>query len=267
MSHPNLAVDVLVACALVFPWVILPLRMRKTHWVSVDARFEPFDPERDDVPTRAAEVLQEIVPDLERLGFRCLGHFRVEGTVANADACVTLFENRRTRQTARRLTTIVEKSRNPQLRQGVTSLIFYTEFTDGSRLVTSNTAQRSIQPIRRNRPESMSFPWIQDPVRLYAIHDACVARYAGDGIRVAPTISDPAEYLRTSRNDEVARFVESGYYQRDEASGRYRSTWKGAYLMTWKLLWPVKPVRHLLRDYWAARMLRELGLDGPTNRA
>ena len=42
--------------------------------------------------------------------------------------------------------------RNPQLRQGITSLIFYTEFTDGSRLVTSNTAQRSIQPIRRNRP-------------------------------------------------------------------------------------------------------------------
>ena len=39
---------------------------------------------------------------------------------------------------------------------------------------------------------------------------------------------------------------ESGYYYHDEEHRVYRLTWRGAILMTWKLLWPIKQIRAML---------------------
>jgi hypothetical protein len=52
--------------------------------------------------------------------------------------------------------------------------------------------------------------------------------------------------------------VDCGYYYRDELAGVQRPTWKGAILMTWKLCWPVKPIRLALRRHGARRLLHEL---------
>lgn len=41
----------------------------------------------------------------------------------------------------------------------------------------------------------------------------------------------------------------------------YRPTWRGAFLMSWRLLWPVKPIVRVLRKRRAARLLSELGLE------
>jgi hypothetical protein len=56
----------------------------------------------------------------------------------------------------------------------------------------------------------------------------------------------------------MARHVDLGYYYRDELAGVQRPTLKGAYLMSWRLLWPVKPIRAALRRSKAQRLLREL---------
>src|SRR5262249_33660943 len=133
-------------------------------------------------------------------------------------------------------------------------------FSDGTWLATGNSRMARAIPSLRARRGSMSFPWITDPGELYEIHAASVAHYAADGIPVEPATQDPAEFLRSSIRRELAEFAEVGYTRLVEARGIHRYTWKGAFLMAWKLTWPIKAIREWSRRRKGSRMLRELGL-------
>ena len=74
-------------------------------------------------------------------------------------------------------------------------------------------------------------------------------------------IADPADFLRKSQLKEQAKYSESGYYYHDEEHRVYRLTWRGAILMSWKLLWPIKQIRAILGRVKAARLLREVGME------
>ncbi len=149
-----------------------------------------------------------------------------------------------------------------------TSLVFRTDFTDGSHLGTTDKAVASLFPVQA-RDGSMPCPWVREVHHLYQIHEASVARYAANGVPVNPGLQDPADYLRTFARKQHERFVETGYLALDEASGTYRYTWKGAFLSAWKLTWPIKSIRVWLRHRRALRCLRAMGREdlGPGYRA
>ncbi len=267
-EHMLTTVAILFLCTVGVPWITGPLRLKASQWIGLDVHFDPFDPESEEVPPGARDAILGLVPRLEAVGFHTLGHYRLERSAPNITAFVTLLENRQGRQTARILTTVVQNSPNPVYMGGVPTLIFLTNFGDGSRLVTSNNLLQRLQPsLSRMRRGSMSFPWIRDPFRLYAIHEACVAFHAPDGIRVAPSLSDPVAHLKETRDEELAHFVETGYFYVDESLGQYRLTWKGAMLSGWKLLWPLKPIRQSLRHRAARRILREVEMNQPASSA
>jgi hypothetical protein len=253
-----LAVAAAYAAVFVLPWISGPLDLKRYHWSSSDALYVPIDPQPGDVPDQVLETLREVVPRLEELGFTTLGHFGLDGNLPNCTSFVTLFENRRTWQIAKQLTVI---GPGATVGKATTVLGFFTEFADGSKLITSNPPTRALEPRLGVRQGSMSFPLVRDPTRLYEIHNASVARYAGDRIRVERAILNPAEFLRTSRREQTAKHIESGHFYLDEEGRRYRPTWKGAILMAWKQRWPIKPIRDWSLQRRAGRMLRELGLD------
>jgi hypothetical protein len=240
----------------VYAWIAAPVIIKRRNWCAADPTLQAFDPNSADTPVEAAESLQAVVPALEALGFRNLGHFRASETVPHTRAYVTLFEDRPARQTARLMTTIAEIRGR---RQVETVLAFFTEFTDGTSLVTSNNVTRRLVPLVGFREGSMAFPEVRDPRRLYEIHQASVARFASDAIRLEPQTRDPVEFLRQSVRRETAKLAETGYYAFDEESQIYRPTWKGALLMGWKSVIPIKPIREMLRRRRAARLLHELG--------
>jgi hypothetical protein len=252
--HAERSLFLLLVTFLGFAVFVIPIFVKGTHRHSNDPRFEPIDPDCEQVPLRVAESIAETVPKLEALGFRSLGHFRNERSVPNVGAYVSLFENPGARRTAHPFTVF-------GVRHVSTVLSFKTEFTDGTTLITANSRMPKVFPSGLYREGSMSFPWITDPGQLYQVHEASVVHYASDGIPITADILDPVEYLRASSRRELARFAGAGYYRLDEASQVYRLTWMGAYLMSWKLLWPIKPIRQMLRRRKAASMLRELGLD------
>lgn len=255
-------VAALLVVGFLIPRILIPIEIKRSQWLAVDVCFEPIDERSEGVPPQAIAIYREVAVKMDRHGFRPLGHFRIADSAPNLTAFLGLFENRRARQTARTLATVAESPSNARPRQLATSLVFHTNFTDGTRLMTSNTAVRAVHPRPgTTRQGSMSFPTVRDPVRLYELHEACVGRYAGDGIRAATTITDTLEYLRISRDEETSKLIEAGYYYLDEAKHLYRLTWKGAFLTAWKLQWPIKQIRLMLRRIEIARMLRELNLD------
>jgi hypothetical protein len=248
----------LLAIAAGYFLVVPPILVKSKRGISDDPQYEPVAPSSDQVPQRVADTLAEAIPGLEALGYLCRGHYRSQGTVPNAASYVSLFENPQARRTAQLFTVFVATG---LVRQVSTVMNFKTEFSDGTALTTGNSRVAGAFPPVRLRRGSMSFPWITDPGELYEIHAASVAHYAADGIPVEPGIQDPAEFLRTSSWREMAKFAEVGYMRLDEERRIYRYTWKGAFLMAWKLSWPIRSIRQWLRRRKAAGILGELGLD------
>jgi hypothetical protein len=235
----------------------LPIVFKRKHWVAADRQYLPMDLDSDLAPEAFRSWAAGIIPSMHDLGFTFRGHFRPSQAVPHTDSYITLFENRTYNQTAQLFTVT---ARRGIIRRSETVLAFVTEFEDQTKLYTSNSRSLPLQPNIRVRDGSMLFPEIDDPRRLYEIHQATIASFGHDAVTRKIVIDDPIEFLRTSFHSEVAKFAESGYYFLDAKRGRYRLTWMGAILMAWKNLWPFNWIRELRRRGQAARLLRKLSL-------
>jgi hypothetical protein len=247
-----------VGMILVVPWLVAPLAIKSRQWSSPHPQFEEVDPLTVEEPEEFAESARELELAMADLGFRSLGHFRGTNHGPRAESLVTLFADESQKQIARWL---FVKVRTDLIRKATTTLVFTTDFTDGTKLATSNYLGPSGFPRIRMRDGSGAFPRVRGPRRLYDVHQACLARFCSDAIRLLPSTKEPVEYLLQSLQQEQAKLAEAGYYYLDEKHDVYRLTWKGAYLMGWKLLWPVKPIREMIRRSRAARLLKELGFN------
>ena len=135
---------------------------------------------------------------------------------------------------------------------------FCTVMTDGNEVCTNNS---SVISSFRTVPEKtvLQFPQVDDPVRLYTIHEKLLPQYANVVGKQLPLKGNEVEALCDSMAADCARQIETGYLYVDETGECYRPTWKGAFLMTWKQL---PPVSHRLRvriRRRARRLLKELG--------
>jgi hypothetical protein len=105
------------------------------------------------------------------------------------------------------------------------------------------------------------FPDIKDAGRLYRLHKALAARsglhdkvfrlddeFHGDA---AATV---AAFILDGYTDDV----ELGYLYPSPAEKLYRPTWKGAFLMKWKSMWPMQAIRWAAADRKARRLQAEL---------
>jgi hypothetical protein len=254
------AIPVWIALAVLVLWlpIIGPVTLKVAHWYSPDPQVELINSLIDETPTEFADAVRQVDRPLESLGFRLAGDLRVSNAMPGGTTFVALFENAKERQVAQVITAIAVTA---HVRKTVTLLLFSTEFNDQTKLSTRNSPQSIVIPLLRHREGSHSFPWIKSPHRLFEIHQASIARFGGDAARVAPSIDDPAEFLRRSMRAEADTFVDTGYYYEDPKYGIYRPTWRGACLMAWKSTWPIKPIRQFVRKRRAAEFLRALGLE------
>jgi hypothetical protein len=237
--------------------IMAPIALKRSSWLAADRQYLPLDTDSKDAPEAFRSWSQSVIPSMEALGFLVRGHFRPSPDIPTSKAFVTLFANRKSGQTAQFFSVTAQRG---IFRRSETVLTFKTEFADQTKLYTSNSRTLANQPRIRIREGSMSFPDIDDPRRLYAIHQATLSSMGGDVTRINVVIDDPAEYLHTEFLEDVAKFAESGYYYLDAKRDAYRLTWKGAILVTWKNLWPFNWIRELRRRTQGARLLRELDL-------
>jgi hypothetical protein len=239
-------------------WIAVPIVLKLWHWSSPNPDIETIDLMSDEIHEPFATAYHQAERSMEDIGFRLAGCLRVTNSVPGGRTAIALFENAKDRATALLFTVF---ARVGFVRKTVTVLVFISEFDDRTKLITSNSRQPEIMPRLRIREGSESFPKIDSPRRLFEIHQASVARYGGDATRLEPSIKDAGESLRRMWRADSAKFLETHYFYHDEKRDVYRPTWRGAFLMSWRLLWPVKPIVRVLRKRRAARLLSELGLE------
>jgi hypothetical protein len=221
-----------------------PIRFRFNNWHSADAGFEPL--ERD----RLAPDVTRIIAELDNLGFVFRGCWRNTGhSIATGN--IVLLEHPQTLDVAKVLETAAGASRH-------VSLLFQTRFEDGTEAVTANNRLTVGLPGLRETI-GLWLPEVRDPGQLYRVHDQ-FRDNVGAGKKRLAVGPDPAAFMAAGRDRMLAHFVTTGYYYFDKAGRVYRPTWKGAVLMTWRLLRPIRPFFRAWRRRPTRKLLRELGI-------
>jgi len=248
-----------VAAALLAPYVAGPVMVHRTQRTSLEPTFQAFDPLGPDAPPELTQAYNAIQGELARLGFAVVQSYS-NRSVNNAVGYITLFQNRKTAEVARLLVSVSVRG---VVRNAAVLFKYNTDFGDDSLVLTYNGRSPWIYPRRPPPYHAFNFPDVTDPGRLLELHRALVRRIGGGQIRRDPLGADPDAYLRrTEYLQPQAYHMACGYSYRDEAAGVQRPTWKGAILVTWKLLWPLKPLGLALRRNKARRLLRELEAEG-----
>lgn len=252
MLTPELLLLAVLAGCLALPrllqFVLGPIRMRARSWQSADPQYTPDDESR--LPSAARRA----AADLRALGFEDRGTWQHDGA-ARATGRLILLEHPQTRDVAKVL------SVTAGTRESIT-LVLQTRFADGTEVVTANSRViAGFPPL----PEVTAawLPELRDAESLYKVHDQLREALGGAQKRVEIG-DDPAAFLRDGSIRSLANWVVTGYYALDADRGVVRPTWKGAALITWRLLWPVKPLFRARRRRATRQLLDRLGISlGP----
>jgi len=237
-------------------WVVVSVDVFYGLKLAANPSIIPFDPDNENTPEFARSCIRTLVPELGDLGFSVVAHLRIQSPGSSSQNWLTLFARVPGRQTARLVTIHFPKK---MLSQTMTSLAFCTDFSDGTRMITTNKGTPPSIPQVGIRHGSINLPQIRHAAPLHHVHEAAILRFAGDGLRTLPNLIDPPSYLRASfQQEECENWVDTGYFYLDEQQGFYRPTWKGAVLMSLKFSPPIRFLRERLRAWNASRLLREL---------
>jgi len=211
--------------------------------------------EVEDAAGPATWFLRKTKENLALDGFELLGHVRQTNSPPGVSFYLIAFANREAEDLALIALWRAGDEEHPQRTH---LLEFIRQFDGGTSLETSDSSELGVFPLPPGN-EVWQFPDVGDARRLYRIHGALAGR---SGRRATPLPVPGAELaaLGEALDGALRSQIDTGYLEIEPSDGTYRPTWKGAFLMTWKLLPPWRWLRHVQRDREAARILAELGV-------
>jgi hypothetical protein len=138
-------------------------------------------------------------------------------------------------------------------------LEFATDLSSGVCINSNNIAQPNIF---KADPENVvfKFPGLTDSRQLYRAHRSLVTRHAPEKECILPSEGMEIPHLCSSIVKTLDKQVGYGYYYKDRRTGDYRPTWKGAFLMTLRVAWPLRDIKLAALKAEAAKNLRSFGL-------
>jgi len=244
-----------VVVVLLAPYWLGPVAIRLATRHPAHPSFEPYDPSRHRVPDWAVAFTDETSAALGRAGFTANARF-VEATWArHVTSFVTVLTNAASRDVA--MLAALYTSQGGTARR-VSYTEFIAKFVDGRQLLTNNSATPSVFP---PVPTKMltRLPQVKEPVRLHRIHELLAGR-ANAAKEPLPADANLAGRLSEAMTRSMEEQLGTGYMYFDTAESVYRPTWKGAVLMSWKLLPPWRQIRQTRMGLEATRLLGELGV-------
>ena len=245
--HRLWLLPVLVLALLLKYW-LAPLHIRFSHRLPpAGTNLERVRPDAP-LPGLVAWELRRAQAALEALGFRSTEPLAEYGGAIPQG--VQLFEH-----PARSDVATVIVTRRPGGADVYSIVGFTTALRDGSRVCTSNLPLPSVVP-GRPRAAVARFPAEQDLARLSALHQAHVGAAASRAAPAPP--GDPLAYQRAEEAAAREHWVRSGYAYDD--GGSMRPTWKGAFGMPYRLMFPWKQLGERRDEALRRRLLRDGGL-------
>jgi hypothetical protein len=241
------------------PYLVGPVLIRVWLRQSAKPQLDPFDVDDPGLPKLVAQYFAETTEALRPLGFEVRGGVSMPNQVPRVRALLVLLTNRAAREAALVTTMFAIQKDGPGLATAYVEVI--TRFRDGTLVQTNDSEVLGSFP-PRPATTTTQFPNLDDPAQLVRLHRALVERHGSDSPRVLRVDEefggDPVTYLKASLAEELEGQLTTGYLHHPDGSEFFRPTWKGAFLMTWGQLWPIKGIRAARRARKARQLLAEL---------
>ncbi|MBN2295466.1 MAG: hypothetical protein JXM70_23755 [Pirellulales bacterium] len=251
---------VFVLCLIVaVPYLLGPVLIFFTLCYRIPPEVVVIDPAQHPFPHELRQYFSSAHVDLTRLGFELLGTVLLPSLVPNVQALFNLYLNRENNDMAMSVFTLATAGGSETVKSK--HVEFCTNFSDGVMVQTNNSAELSafkLQP----KEVTAQFWNIQNLDRLYQLHRFLLDKHRGTGHAICLYESqfggDIAAY---TAGEVISRSllaqVDTGFMA--PTSNGLRTTVKGAIIMTWQELWPLKAIRRRRRLHEAEQILNEMG--------
>lgn len=256
MTFVYVLAGLVLGCVLL-PYVLGPILVKATHTQAAWAVFRDLEAADENLPGDAKAYFEASMTPLLELGFTPLACMEMSGYVKNVIVYFAIFEHAQFHDYAM-LDAFYLTIPNGECKKRSTHTEFISLLSKEQSLTTNNSSELAATPPVPNR-EKYFFRKVSDPKQLYRVHRELVRRsFSGERMPL-PVWERDGRVIQESIAREHEFLVQMGYLQLDEMAQRYRLTWKGAILMTWRLCWPIKDVRAAAMDRRAEALLQELG--------
>ena len=244
-------------------YILSPLLIGASH--KIKANIAPLEIGPQDFPAKLAVFFETQARALEQIGFHRTAYLRVPTAVTGASArmesyVVTMF-NRQTGDGAT-ITAILNVASGIQ--QVTTQYVeLSTRYPDGRMFDTLNTQQ--LGAFGRIPSETKTrLPGQNDPRLLYALHRFVIARNNVAGRPLSTVENNAATWLANEHSGSLDGQVRCGRYYLSKRTNEYRLTLKGAFLMSWSLMWPMSFFRRSAMHRRARKILQEFRAANPS---
>lgn len=257
LLHDPIGIATIVLLMCLAPYWAIPLVIYGTQSFSSDPTFDEFDPETTPPPKSVRKFFRQVQPQLEALGFELIHHVSISDAVPNVVMMLQLYRSQLEDDLA--MSVCAFGMADGQAGRAVNLQEQYVEFSselrDGTEINTNNTQQ---EPPFAKVPVKVNylFMGMEDLDLLYTIHKTAIQMHGG---KRKPIPHDIVEEVRQGMINEFEQQIETGYLR--EGVGVFRPTVKGACMMTWKQLWPIKHIRRARRRSQNERLLADWGID------
>ena len=224
-----------------FLYLITPLIIKFSNVVKGSPTLERMDPAH--WPPAVADEMRRHEHDLYNMGFEISERFSMTDATTNVANLLTMFIDRKSGDKA--MLTAIWGLNNGVWKLKTIYLEFSTRMRDGRCFDTMNsqvpmgTFQRGPQDVKTQVPQ------IKDARELYRVH-LFVMRKHGVADGAAEKMTYPPggaeNYLRRIWRESHDEQVAFGRFKYNKARDVFTPTWKGAYFMTWRMLFPISSV-------------------------
>lgn len=240
-----------------FCYLVMPLMVPFSNHIAAEPVLN--DTRFDELELFAALSIRRVVEGLGKCGFEVIANVSNAGVMYGSNSVQLLLLDEAAGCWAEAFYVAVNRPPAPKVE--LWTLVFRTRFADGSEIATGCSQSATAYP-RNAQVDGINASWVSDPAKLFDIHAARVARSprpAAERI-LPPRGQDAVDFLVREHRREMQRVAAHGYYRLEPQRKQYKMTFKGAYLMTWRLLWPVKQWRRRTAERHARRVVEQLDL-------
>jgi hypothetical protein len=241
------------------PFVWAPALIFCVQKLAAHPRTKRFDGDLSSLPAAPAEYFVQARDSLAADGFETAGMYFLPNAAPNVTCLLMLAVNRHTDESA--LAAAVYATANGATTLKSMHVEFASRYSNGQVVGTGNCKELGCFA-KIPGFDTVQFSRVVDLRLLYRLHAARCNVILPGGRRInrldGEFGGDGEAYINAVLAEEFARQVPVGYLRLDGDGEQYRPTVKGACLMTWKNLWPVKQIRMRSHARKAARWTAEL---------
>lgn len=240
-----------------FLYLGAPILIKFSNVVKGSPTVERMDPAH--WPPAVADEMRRHEHDLYNMGFEISERFSMTGATTNVANLLTMFVDRKSGDKA--MLTAIWALNNGVWKLGTLYLEFSTRMRDGRCFDTMNsqvpmgTFQKGPQDVKTQVPQ------IKEARELYRVH-LYIMRKHGVTSDAAGKVTFPPggaeNYLRRIWRESHDEQVAFGRFNYNKTKDVFTPTWKGAYLMSWRFLWPVSRIIRAKMNRRAQEIIAEM---------